>query len=72
MGRVNSVCAANVAQCGPSQDQFACNISSGNPPACIPRSYVCDGFRDCFGGEDESNTVSITMMNYVIVDFRVE
>lgn len=35
-------CPPNEHQCGTSND-------------CIPLGRICDGFRDCFNGEDEIN-----------------
>ncbi|CAH0400220.1 unnamed protein product [Chilo suppressalis] len=36
-----------------SADSFACNNDSIRH--CIPNSWVCDGERDCLGGEDEKD-----------------
>ncbi|KAL0829250.1 hypothetical protein ABMA28_004072 [Loxostege sticticalis] len=36
-----------------SADSFACNNDSTRH--CIPNSWVCDGERDCLGGEDEKD-----------------
>jgi hypothetical protein len=45
------VVVESMASC--SLKQFACNISSGFPPACIPSKYLCDGYIDCYNGDDE-------------------
>ena len=37
---------------------------------CVPRHYVCDGFVDCEGGEDEENKVrELSKNNFDNVEF---